>query len=185
VARDGPPRTCDSVATRSTPSQQPAHGPLSPAESSKRASGPVESDPSIDDYTSSTDWRPQNLSRSLDLGATRGPCGGGAVPAALLRVDGPSELAFAGLLAVRAGFLRAALAGMDWGMYDAHGIHFEWAIWLRILQLCGPDGWPGAAGGGWTGSAGRVEAIRNCRLVRAARLGLAARSSARPEPVMW
>ena len=48
-------------------------------------------------------------------GREAGGCSGGG-PEALLRVDVPGELSFAGAFAMRASRLRAALGGMDWGL---------------------------------------------------------------------
>ena len=60
----------------------------------------------------------------------------------------------------------------------------EWALWARLLQLCGPDGWPGAAGGALGGS-GREVVLRACRIALIPRLGVIARASSQPEPIVW
>ena len=54
------------------------------------------------------------LGRAAGGGGGVGVGGGG--PEAVLRVDVPGELSFAGAFAMRAGRLRAALGGMDCGL---------------------------------------------------------------------
>ncbi len=81
-----------------------------------------------------------------EAGAGAPFAGAGAGPTALIRVDGPGELAFSGALAMRAGALRAALGGMDWGgqvrsagagprVFGRHSALFD------QLYLTGLTGW--------------------------------------------